>query len=114
MATTGGSATFKCLATNENSLSEVQWLVNGTALENLNLTNVDAQFNAGHTIGTLKFRAIPQRYNGTRIKCRAMLSSGSSTPMSSDITSKILLQGTTVRSPCMYIIMKIIGWLFHT
>ena len=47
----------------------MQWLINGTLLENLNLSNVNARFSRG--VGRLEISRIPLEYNGTTIQCIA-------------------------------------------
>ena len=47
----------------------MQWLINGTQLENLNLSNVNAMFSNG--VGRLEIFHIPLEYNDTTIQCIA-------------------------------------------
>lgn len=69
----GGDATFRCTSYSQ-TITGVQWLVNGTHLENLNLTNVTKDFNAiGRGVGTLKFKNLPVDYDRIRIRCEATL-----------------------------------------
>ncbi len=65
----------------------VEWLINGTELEDLSLTNVEAGFIGQ---GVLVFNNISVEYNNTNIQCRANLSNGE-TVDSNDFT--LLVQG---------------------
>ena len=60
-------ASFFCTGT--ASVSGIQWLINGTHLENLNLQNVNTRFFRG--IGRLDITHIPSDYNDTTIQCIA-------------------------------------------
>ena len=65
----GDRATFRC--SESPVLPGVQWLVNGTALENLNLSNVTSEFSNEFRSGFLTFHYVPLEYNMTTISCRA-------------------------------------------
>ncbi len=71
-------------------LSSVQWLMNGTRLEDLNLTNVPTEFREVTRQGTLVFNNISVEYNNTNIQCRATLSN-EETVDSNNVT--LLVQG---------------------
>ena len=45
----------------------MQWLINGTQLENLHLSNINTRFSIG--IGRLEISRIPLEYNNTTIQC---------------------------------------------
>ena len=66
----GGRAVFTCLGV---SIVDVQWLVNGTELDRLNLTNVKPMLetspDGGSKIGRLVFTQLPIEYNTTTVKC---------------------------------------------
>lgn len=74
--TPGGDATFYCISV--TPIANIQWLVNGSSLENLNLRNVETEFNPPVPVGILNFTKVPLEYNNTRVRCRAELSSGRS------------------------------------
>lgn len=70
----GGRASFSCFL---DGILSVQWLMNGTELEELNLTDVIVEFDNMRTTGNLLFTDLPLAFNGTTIQCRVTLSSGS-------------------------------------
>lgn len=72
VSTPGGMASFQCLSVHGN-ITSIQWLVNGTHVEDLNLSNVTTAFDSG--IGKLSFHYVPVEYNATRITCEANISS---------------------------------------
>ena len=81
----GGSASYTCttsVVTNE-MIASVQWLVNGTIFEELQLDNVTAT-------RVLMFSMISMDYNNTSIRCRATLASGS---VKTSNVSMLLIQG---------------------
>ena len=62
----GQLAEFPCSATEE--ISSVQWIVNGSALEDLNMdTSIYASSSAGG--GFLTFSNVPLHYSGTSVQC---------------------------------------------
>ena len=68
VSTPGGGANFQCVSLNGAPLTNVSWLVNGTELELLNLTNVTARGR-----WQLLFAAIPEAYNATSVQCRGLV-----------------------------------------
>ena len=70
----GGRATFACPG-GANTVN-IQWLVNGTSDDGLNM-NVVSEFSQTTRVGHLLIRYVFQAYNGTTIQCRANSSSGS-------------------------------------
>ncbi len=86
----GDRATFICSPC--PLLPGVQWLVNGTALESVNLSNVTAVFSDELQSGFLTFTHLPLEYNMTRINCRANTTSGM---MISNDNMLLLIQGFT-------------------
>ncbi len=70
MITPGEGTVFTCRAT-----QQIQWLVNGTRLEDLNQRD-GIEDNVTFGIGTLTFRDIPLEYNDTTIQCVVTLTSG--------------------------------------
>ena len=71
----GARATITC---SESDIVNVQWLVNGTLDDGLNM-NVVSDFSPITHLGHLLFREVLMEYNGTTIQCRANSSSGSIT-----------------------------------
>ena len=85
----GGRAAYSCAR--GGVIVGVQWLVNGTRVEDLNLgDDVVVEFSRAREEGNLVFRNIPAEYNETTIQCRANYSSGNS---STSNTITLLLQG---------------------
>ncbi len=58
------------------TITSVEWLINGTQLEDLGLTNVEVVFSRLTEQGTLRFNNISVEHNNTNIQCRATLSNG--------------------------------------
>ena len=58
-----------CFCTGTASVVSIQWLINRTQLENLNLQNVNTRFFSG--TGRLDITHIPSDYNDTTIQCIA-------------------------------------------
>ena len=69
----------------------MQWLLNGTRLDELNTSNVEAVFLSKPRLGVLEFADIPPIYNGTQIQCQAT-SAGNNQPILSGVT-RLLIQG---------------------
>ncbi len=85
----GDDSRFNCLSTSVTFIS-VEWLINGTRLEDLSFTNVETPFTAAATVETLLFNNISVEYNNTNIQCRATYDNGD-TADSNNIT--LLVQG---------------------
>ena len=85
MTTPNDAVAYSCLSPT-NPFTEIQWLLNTTLLEDLNLTDVTAAF-AGIT-GTIEFLN-PSDYNVTSVTCRAELQSGEQ----GSATALLLVQG---------------------
>ncbi len=103
--TPGGKASFRCLVTQSGVGNvTVQWLVNETQLEHLNLTYVEIEHdivtleNGVHiSTSTLTFVDLSVYYNTSTVTCVAT----SSEPMEmAKATSSILTQGSYI---CSYI-----------
>ncbi len=90
MSVPGGEAIFDC--SHSQTITGVQWLLNDTALQDLNLRNVAAEFSDIIQVGVLTFTDLPLEYNKTRISCTAITSSGMMEPSSSDVLQ--LIQGS--------------------
>ena len=76
VSTPGSRVTFTCQSLFGAELVSLQWLVNGTLLESLNLRNVTAII--GDSYGILMFMDIPVAYNSTTITCAATFNSAMS------------------------------------
>ena len=83
----GDNFAFLCINPSRTALS-VQWLVNGTLLENSRLVNVFQEFNNGSKTADLSFD-LPLEHNLTTIQCIGNFVSGN---VSSE-TITLLLQG---------------------
>ena len=83
----GARATFIC--SGGGDIVNIQWLLNGTLDDGLNM-NVVSEFGQISRVGNLLIRNVLMEYNGTTIQCRANSSSGSIT-YSNIIT--LLVQG---------------------
>lgn len=67
------------------------WILNGSVLENLQLSNVEEQFSDdGIPVGILMFNEVPIKYNKTRIQCMAELETHQS---ASSTEALLLIQG---------------------
>ncbi len=82
------------------TIRSVQWLINGTRLEDLSLTNVETEFSEKSRRAMLVFINISVEYNNTNIQCRATLSNGETVD---SIDSTLLVQGKLVASTCVYV-----------
>ncbi len=85
----GDNPTYNC-ASSSDIITSVEWLVNGTRLEDLSLTNVETEFSQLSRQGTLVFMNISVEYNNTNIQCRATLSNGDIVDSNNDT---LLVQG---------------------
>ncbi len=85
----GDNPVFNC-GSPSVTITSVQWLINGTRLEDLSLTNVVTEFSQQTRQGALVFNNVPVEYNNTNIQCRANLSNGE-TVDSNNVT--LLVQG---------------------
>ncbi len=72
------------------TITSVQWLINGTPLEDLSFTNVETEFSQISRQGTLVFNNISVEYNNTNIQCRANSSNGETVDYNNAI---LLVQG---------------------
>ena len=91
----GVNPVFNCGAASDVTITitSVQWLINGTPLEDLSLTNVQTEFSQISRQGTLVFRNISVEYNNTNIQCRATFSNGETVDSNN---STLLVQGERV------------------
>ncbi len=74
-------------------------MINGTLLEDLNLTNVVTELSQVTRLGGLRFNSISVEHNNTNIQCRATLIIGESVESNN---AALLVQGerVVVRSSC--------------
>ena len=91
VTTPGGDARVHCLISGNAS---VQWLVNGSSIENLNLSNVETAIDrmGGYTLGELTLTNISVIHNKTRVTCVATVRTGSASVVS-NASAVILIQG---------------------
>ena len=84
----GQLAEFSCSDTEE--ISSIQWIVNGSALEDLNIDTsiLTTYLSAGG--GFLTFRNVPLHYSGTSVQC--VLTLPDNTTLSSN-TATLQVQG---------------------
>ena len=67
----GEFAAFSC--TTQAPVSSVQWIVNGSLLENINLNTVISPFPTGEALQILN---VPLHFNGTTIQCDVNFTDG--------------------------------------
>ena len=91
----GGRATFTC-QTSGVSVVDVQWLVNGTELDSLSLTNVTSRLETAGTTKrwSLVFTQIPVEYNTTTVKCIVITMNENLTAYQN---STLLIQGSEMQ-----------------
>ena len=87
--TPGGNPIYNCVSSSA-TIASVEWLINGTGLEDLNLTNVVTEFSELTGQGILLFNDVSVEYNNTNIQCRATLSNGDTV---NSWTSTLVVQG---------------------
>ena len=91
----GGTARFMCTRTMTSiDIESVEWLLNGTLLDNFNFNESDVtqRFISGFGIGELIFNHLPLTSQTTNeIVCRAALNNGETAL--STATNLIVLQG---------------------
>ena len=90
VSTPGGTAEFTCVGSPSAEVVGVQWLVNGTILEDLNLTNVTTT-SLGSGIEKMELANISVKHNKTRVRCTVeFITEGTQTSPSHTL---MLLQG---------------------
>ena len=87
MTTPDDAVTYSCVSPFD-PITEIQWLLNNTLLEDLNLTDVTAAFAGIVNAGSLVF-SNPSDYNSTNVTCIAELQSGEE----GNATALLLVQG---------------------
>ena len=83
----GGAAEFSCTSSEE--ISNVQWIVNGSALEDLNM-DTSISTSSSFSGGFLAFLNVPLHYSGTTVQC--VLTAPDNTTSSSN-TATLQVQG---------------------
>ncbi len=86
----GNNPTYHC-GSQSVTITSVVWLINGTQLEDLSLTNVETDFSEHTRQGLLRFNNLSVEYNHTNIQCRATLSNGETVDSNNNVT--FLVQG---------------------
>ena len=97
VTTPDDAVTYLCLSPT-NPFTGIQWLLNNTLLEDLNLTDVTTAF-AG-VAGSLTF-SNPSDYNVTSVTCRALLQSGEE----GRATALLLVQGIIIWKHALTVIL---------
>ncbi len=88
----GGNAEFTCLSSSIRMVIAIQWLINGSFIEDLSTINAMADFNEiANGIGTLSFSNLILDFNMTTIRCRAEF--GPNDFMTSSKVTILLVQG---------------------
>ncbi len=72
----GGSAEFSCVVLVQAGVVNLQWLLNGTLLDDPRLVNATVENLDNMRHGRLIFTDLPYELNVTRIRCRAVYSDG--------------------------------------
>ncbi len=85
----GENPIYNCVSSSA-IITSVEWLINGTRLQDLSLTNVVTEFSQLSRRATLVFTMVSVKYNNTNIQCRATLSNGETVDSSN---STLLVQG---------------------
>ena len=70
----GDDAVFTCLSA-FTVIVNVEWLVNGTSLNSLQLSNAVQRFDTFGRVGSLRLKNVSVEYNNTMIQCLAITSS---------------------------------------
>ena len=96
MTTPNDAVSYSCLSP-VDPLTEIQWLLNTTLLQDLNLTDVTTAFTGIVNAGSLVF-SNPSDYNVTSVTCRAELQSGEQ----ESATALLLVQGNSCIIQCKY------------
>ena len=94
MSIPNSNVSFLCASITE-TITGIQWLLNDTLVEDLNLTDVRSVFRETQGIGKLFLSRVPLQFNSTNISCRAEL-----TPGQVEVTASLLVQG--LNSLCLF------------
>ncbi len=93
VSTPGSRVIFTCVVNPSDEVIGIEWLLNGTLLDNSNLVNATV-FLIARGLGQLEFASVSSELNMTRIECRALYSGG--IIEDSDHSSLLLLQGLMI------------------
>ena len=109
ISTPGGSAEFRCIV-EWHTVTDIQWIVNGSLLENLELTGVRTELGLEVGVGVLYFENLPSEYNETTIRCRARFTTslGVQGTSTSPGATLLLLQGP-LKLLCVHKIAQVHG-----
>ncbi len=91
VSTRGSMAEFACTVSPSAGVMDVQWLVNGSLLDNPTLFDATVQYSSTFGVGRLIFASLSSEFDMTRIGCRAVYSDRSSED--STESTLLLLQG---------------------
>ncbi len=69
VSTPGGMVVFNCLISPSTGVIDVQWLLNGSLLDNPNLVNATVRFSQDFGVGILTIASLSSELNTTRIEC---------------------------------------------
>ncbi len=86
----GRNPVYSCASLSGTTITSVEWLINGTQLEDLGLTNVVTGLTELTKQEVLVFNNISVEYNNTNIQCRATLSNRETVDSNNDT---LLVQG---------------------
>ena len=84
----GHDTVFTCES--QDAVNYIEWLINGTLLTHLQLSNVDQSFDEPD-FGSLQFRSVPSAYNGTKVQC---IANSTSAGIITSSNSTLLVQGS--------------------
>lgn len=72
----GLSATFTCSSFDNIGITGVQWFLNGTQLDELNVMNISTYFFDDFYVAFLIFEDVTLQYNSTTVQCELRSTSG--------------------------------------
>ena len=84
-----GSFVVLCIDTSSIQINSIEWLVNGSPLENLNL-NARTDFSMGG-IGILRITNLQSKHNNSNIRCK--VNTTDSEIITSADSSELIIQG---------------------
>lgn len=107
MTSSGLDAKYICIPHRETVATGYFWIINGTYLNDLQLSDVFQGMDNNTGIGTLVFRNVPIEYNNTRVQCLAITDSDNEMPSNN---STLIIPGIYMHS-CSLLSrpLKIIG-----
>lgn len=92
-------AAFNCIS-QLPGLTSVQWLLNGTQFESLDLVGVEVDFSSRIGLGIIGFVNLTDAYNNTVIRCLGTFSSGDT--YASIDASLLIIQGEVYKIKTMH------------